>query len=142
MKLKSLRPNCLEWTLGILLGSWILLVFLHHNLFDYSPNISGPSQVGWLQGQAKNIQGQSFTSNELETTISHLAFLKTEVNEYKPHVHYTSPTNWVIRLSPEKRRTFARGFSWPYRLLVFEYQRIDFPDIEITSKEKEAQPAH
>jgi len=65
----------------------------------------------------------------------HVAF---SANRYVPNVRYSGPTDWMIRLVPARRTTFANAHSWPYRILFLEFKTMDYPDLAVSSRAKGA----
>ena len=129
-----------ECIIGIVLTLWILLIFNHYTMADFMINFYGSKQISLLKYQGKEIQGNKLSKSELERTVSHFSLLRSRVNEYVPLIRYEAPEDWTVRLTPKKRRTFARGFCLPYRVLVFDFARMDFDDIIITAENNREKP--
>jgi len=129
-----------EWMIAIPLTLWIFLIFFHYTMADFMPNYYGLAQIRNLKYQGKEIQGQKLSKPELEKAVSHFFLLRSRVNEYVPHIRYETPEDWTVQLTPKKRRAFACGLWLPYRVLVFDFGRMDFEDIIIMAEKPREEP--
>jgi hypothetical protein len=87
-----------------------------------------------LDGQAQDLKGRSFSRDELDLEISRLD-LNLQMNRYATHVKHHSSTNWSIELTPEKKKTYANPATTFQRYSTLEFERFEWPDILIRSKE-------
>ena len=133
------KPKLNEWIIGIVLALWILMAFFHRELFDYSPDVYGTAQIRWLKRQGVRMCNEELSEDQLRTVVTKFALLHSKVNEYIPEISYQSPTDWTVRLKPKKQRAFARGFPFLYRLIVFDFERMDFEEITIVANNNRAQ---
>jgi len=138
---RMLMRKLTEWMIAIPLTLWIFLIFFHYTMADFMPNYYGRAQIRNLKYQGKEIQGQKLSKPELEMVVSHFSMLRSRVNEYVPLIRYETPVDWTVKLTPKKRRAFARGLWLPYRVLVFDFVRMDFEDIIITAEKNRDEPA-
>jgi hypothetical protein len=93
----------------------------------------GLARLASLRSQAKEMQGRLLNESELRDQVGglHLDFRTTR---YVPAIHFNDHSQWVVKLTPDKRRAFINSMPLWYRFMVMDFRKMDYPDIEIRSK--------
>ena len=94
-----------------------------------------PAKMYWinLMMRAQTLVGITFTEEELELRTKGMP-LESEVNRYQYSIRYFGPTNWAVRLSPEKAEVLTSHLHGVERLIYLDFSNIAvrFPDVEIS----------
>ena len=105
--------------------TWLIVV-----VAPGSPMARGRAIVNAVRNQAHQIDGKAFTQEALQQAIAEMK-LDYSLNRYIPEVNYAAPSEWKVRLVPEKRKTFMNLHSWPYRFFFLEFGKMEYPEILI-----------
>lgn len=127
------RRALINYCSGILIALWILCIFSNRTLLDY---VTGHLHILQLQTSLQQIREHDLSEEELADAVSKM-WLDFPMNTYSPEISYQSPSDWSVRLVPDESKAFRTDMSWPARILFFEFQKMDYPDIEI---EKSSNP--
>ena len=129
----KIRP--IEWCISLALSTWLLVLFLFHTLDNHS---MGRLRVLSLRTSAERLEGQTLSREQLDQAVSTLP-VDLGSNLYRSDTTYLSATNWTVRMTPELKRAYRNNRSLAFRLVLLEFTKMDFPDIEFSCPRK-AQP--
>ncbi|MEI7901201.1 MAG: hypothetical protein WCK89_13190 [bacterium] len=118
---------------GCFFLGWFVLVMLAVPPQDGD---RGRLLVKMLNKDARHLEGEVLSREELDAAIRRLPLEFGEINIYRPTVQYTSPSEWQVTLVPDKRRAFCNPSPPLCRVLFLECSRMTYPDITIESNKR------
>ena len=109
----------------------VLAVWFSLNLFTERPSVNRASrEIGSLYDQLRPLQGKEMTRRQVAEVMPSLD-LTISCNQYYPSVVFNNPSNWVVRLVPEKKRAFSTPHSWVYRIMFLDFRMSEYPVISV-----------
>ena len=128
--MKNRPPKHAPRLIGICALGWLALICL-----AAPPQAeTGKVAVTIIRNQASQITGRQLSDAELLQAVNAMT-LDFTINRYQPAIDYTSPDEWRVTFTPEKRKGFAHRAPLPVRILFLRLSRMEYPDIVAKSTE-------